>query len=319
MTRRLVLLLTLAFGPLAGCGEIDREGMVMLLEPSVSAEIVLDNHDGISAPDGLLWSDGTLYIADEGGSAVRAWRPGERVRTLADSADGFASPEDLAIDSAGNLFVTDDDAGGLRQVTPDGRVTAVPGASRIASSEGLSLSPDGTLTVGDQASSQVWAIGPDGRAAIFIAAKRGISKPESFAIDPSGNLYIGDNVNKALYLRRIDGTLASVVANRDDFFPESLCLTARGLFITDSKHGKVYRYSRDEGLVAIATFGGTLANVQGIAIDPAGNIYLSVQTDLHNRRGYILRLNQAARPRASQSAPPALALPRRAVRPNHTR
>lgn len=118
---------------------------------------------------------------------------------------------------------------------------------------------------------------------------------------------------------RVDGTLASVVANRDDFFPESLCLTARGLFITDSKHGKVYRYSRDEGLVAIATFGGTLANVQGIAIDPAGNIYLSVQTDLHNRRGYILRLNQAARPRASQSAPPALALPRRAVRPNHTR
>lgn len=292
MKLALALTATFAFCPLAGCGEIDREGMVLLLDPSMSAEIVLDNDDGIAAPDGLLWSDGALYIADEGGSAVRVWRPGESVRTLADSADGFSSPEDLARDAAGNLYVTDDDAGGVRQVAPDGKVTVLTGASHIASSEGLALSPDGTLVVGDQYARQVWALSPDRFGAVAIAAQRGISKPEAFAFDSLGNLYIGDNLDSVLYLQRTDGTLASLVANRDDFFPESLNFNPCGLFITDSKHGKIYRYTPGEGLVAIARLGGSLANVQGIASDPAGNLYLSVQTDLRNRRGYILRLNK---------------------------
>jgi sugar lactone lactonase YvrE len=300
MRRGFAAALLLACGFVASCGEIDREGMIMVLDPSVSAEIVLDSTDGIAAPDGLLWSRGTLYIADEGGSAVRAWRPGEPVRTLADSADGFASPEDLVRDAGGNLYVTDDDAGGVRQVAPDGRVTALPGASRIASSEGLALSSDGTLLVGDQQARQVSAHKAGGPALVLIAAKRGISKPEALAFDLLGNLYIGDNLDHVLYVRRTDGTLAALVSDREGFSPESLTHNARGLFITDSEHGKVYRYTPQEGLVAIATLGGSLANVQGIASDPAGNLYLSIQTDLRNRRGYILRLNMAARP-----SPPA--------------
>ena len=35
---------------------------------------------------------------------------------------------------------------------------------------------------------------------------------------------------------------------------------------------------------------GDLANVQGIAADPAGNLYVSVQADLETGRGYVLRL-----------------------------
>jgi sugar lactone lactonase YvrE len=280
----------------AGCDRLDREGMVLVLDPAVTAEIVLDNDAGIASPDGLLWSEGTLYIADEGGSAVRAWRPGEPVRTLADRSDGLASPEDLVRDTAGNIYVSDDDAGGVRRIAPNGRVSVLPGTSQIASSEGLARSAGGMLMVGDQQSRQVWALQPDGPARITIPADGGISKPETFAFDPEGNLYIGDNLDSVLYLQRADGTLAKVVSDREDFFPESLTVNARGLFITDSEHGKVYRYTRDEGLVTIATFGGTLANVQGITSDPSGNLYLSVQTDLKNRRGYILRLIHAAGP-----------------------
>ena len=49
------------------------------------------------------------HVADEGGSAIRAWRPGTRPAILADARAGLASPEDLVRDAAGNIYFTDDD------------------------------------------------------------------------------------------------------------------------------------------------------------------------------------------------------------------
>ena len=63
---------------LAGCGPIDQEAMVLTVEPGWTAEIVASEKDGFASPDGLLWAGGTLYVADEGGSAVRAWRRNRR-------------------------------------------------------------------------------------------------------------------------------------------------------------------------------------------------------------------------------------------------
>jgi hypothetical protein len=41
-------------------------------------------------------------------------------------------------------------------------------------------------------------------------------------------------------------------------------------------------------------FGGSLANIQGIAADESGSLYLSVQSDLKARKGYILKLSRKA-------------------------
>jgi len=284
--RRLALLM--ALGALAACGGGD--GWVTVLDPSYRPEILGGEADGFAAPDGLLWHDGALYMADEGGSAVRVWRPGGPVRTLAGADAGFESPEDLARDSAGNLYVTDDDAGGVRRIDARGRVTLLAGD--VASTEAIAIAPDGTLLVGDQAGRRILLVAPDGRVRVLVGAGAGIAKPESFAFDGRGNLYIADNRDDVLYLLTPEGRLHRPVAGRRGFAPESIVHAGGALFITDSRHGALYRYSPEDGLGAIALFAGDLANVQGVAADAEGNLYLSVQADLEGGRGYVLRLTR---------------------------
>ncbi|HEX6375334.1 MAG TPA: SMP-30/gluconolactonase/LRE family protein [Allosphingosinicella sp.] len=288
MRAAVALFLALALG---GCGPLDQQAVVLALEPGWSAEVAASDADGFGSPDGLLWTDGWLYVADEGGSALRAWRPGMRATTLADASAGLASPEDLVRDAAGNIYFTDDSRGGLWRTDRLGRTTAVvaPGEG-LKSSEGLALSPDGDLIVGDAPGHRVLKVSPAGKVSVLIGADSGIAKPESFAFDAHGNLYIADNHDKILYLRTADGRLHRLIADRAGFSPESLRFAGRALFITDSDHGKLLRYTPEDGLEVVALFGGRLANVQGIAADDRGHLYVSVQSDLLGRKGYILRL-----------------------------
>jgi sugar lactone lactonase YvrE len=291
MRAALALLLALAA---AACGPLDQEAMLVALEPGWKAELVADERDGFGSPDGLHWAAGSLYVADEGGSALRSWRPGTRPATLADARAGLASPEDVVRDPAGNLYFTDDTRGGLWRTDRLGRTTALVDPSRgLPSTEGLGLAPDGDLVVGDAPGQRVLKVAPSGAASVLAT---GIAKPESFAYDGEGNLYIADNRDNVLYRLTPDGTLQRLIADRGDFSPESLHFAGGALFITDSDHGKLFRYTPAAGLKAIALFGGTFANVQGIAADDSGALYLSVQSDLKARKGYILKLSRAARP-----------------------
>ncbi|HEX8262962.1 MAG TPA: hypothetical protein VF547_08820, partial [Allosphingosinicella sp.] len=154
----------------------------------------------------------------------------------------------------------------------------------------LGLSPNGDLIVGDAPGHRVLKVAPDGTLSVLIGPDKGIAKPESFAFDDRGNLYIADNRDNVLYLLTADGILHRAIADRRGFSPESLRFAGGALFITDSDHGKLFRYTPEDGLTVVALFGGTLANVQGIAADGRGTLYLSVQSDLAARKGYILKL-----------------------------
>lgn len=288
MRKAPALLLALALG---ACGPLDQEAIVLTIEPGWTAQVVASEKDGFGSPDGLLWADGALYVADEGGSAVRAWRPGGRPATLADSRSGLASPEDLVRDGAGNTYFTDDTRGGLWRTDRLGWTTAlVDPRQGLPSTEGLGLSPQGDLVVGDAPGHRVLKVSPDGRMSVLVGADKGIAKPESFAFDGKGGLYIADNRDNVLYLLTADGKLHRAIADRGGFSPESLRFAGGTLFITDSDHGKLFRYTPEDGLNVVALFGGSLANIQGIAADDSGALYLSVQSDLKARKGYILKL-----------------------------
>ncbi len=130
-----------------------------------------------SFPSGVaIDANGTVYVADYQNSAIRKIAGGT-VSTLAGgtkgSADGtgtaasFNEPDDIAIDNAGNLFVTDWANHKIRKVTPAGVVTTFAGSGNAGFANGT------------------------GTAASF-------NHPWGIAIDGSNNLYIGDEYNNSI-------------------------------------------------------------------------------------------------------------------------
>ena len=119
---------------------------------------------------------GNLYIAQEFEHRVRRVSPDGIITTVAGngkagfSGDGgpatqarLNGPTGLAVDSAGNLFISDRDDYRVRKVTPDGVISTVAGTGK----------------------GQLSGIGGP-------ASLAGLRGPTGLAVDAAGNLYIGD-------------------------------------------------------------------------------------------------------------------------------
>ena len=279
---------------LTSCGGLKKEGLVIMTDNSYKATVFATNKAGFGSPDGLLWRNGKLYLADEGGDALEVWSKTEGLKRLADSRLGCLSPEDLVIDAHNNIFFTDDDAGGLWEFASDGAPRLVAGKDKgLISTEGIALAPDGSILVGDGEQHEVFSVNPrDGKVSTFLGKEYGITKPESMVFDEKGNLYIADNEDNVLYLLDSNHKLHRLIDHRDSFSPETIFYSNGSLYITDSKDGKLYVYNPSEELRTIAAFAGQLKNVQGVTVDDKGSIYLTVQTDLKHNVGNIIEISK---------------------------
>lgn len=274
---------------LCGCDREAPDAAVIVYDDGYTVRIVLDNRDGITSPDGLLWREGSLYIADEGGSAIRVW-DGREVVTLADARSGLISPEDLRFDEQGILWFTDDSAGGAWRVDKDGAKRVDGGA--IGESEGIARHPSGGVTIGDGLSGTLYHVGLSAPAIALRPLDLRIAKPESMVLAPDGSMIVADNREDRLIRITLDGIAASI-ALPPDLSPESIALDGDILWLSDSHNGRIYRKRPGQAIETMALFIGDLSNVSGIAAGAGGDIFVSVQADLDNGRGYIVKLSPA--------------------------
>jgi sugar lactone lactonase YvrE len=285
-----IILLGLVF--LTSC-KLQKEGLVIMTDASYKASMFATSKTGFGSPDGLLWRNGKLYLANEGSDALEVWSKADGLKGLADAKLGFLSPEDLVMDKDGNIFFTDDDAGGLWEVDALGGTHLIAGKDKgLISTEGIALAADGSLLVGDGEQHEVFRVTRDGKVTEFLGKEYGITKPESMVFDDKGNLYIADNEDNVLYLLDLNHQLHRIVDRKETFSPETIYFFKGSLYITDSHNGKLYVYTPNEEVKTIAAFGGQLKNVQGITLDDQGNIFVSVQSDLKRDVGEIIEISK---------------------------
>jgi serine/threonine protein kinase, bacterial len=132
---------------------------------------------------------GNLYVADGDANMIRKITPSGVVTTLAGSisagstdatgtAASFNSPEGVAVNTQGVVYVADEGNDCIRQITPSGVVTTLAGTSHT---QGYA---DGT-----------------GTHAMF-------DTPSGIAVDKQGNIYVADSHNNVI--REIDPTTGIV-------------------------------------------------------------------------------------------------------------
>jgi sugar lactone lactonase YvrE len=176
-----------------------------------------------------------------GGSAATATP--SHSPTAAQPAGTFG-PTELALNAAGDLYVSDCYAGYVYRVGRSGQLSVVSGTgltgvgglegeggpaikAQLACPYGLAFDRDGELVIADHANNRIRRIGRDGiihtiagsgplgsRAGSFAgdggpAIQANLQAPVSVLFDGDGNLYIGDRDNGAIRKVTPDGTITT--------------------------------------------------------------------------------------------------------------
>jgi len=238
-------------------------------------------------------SAGNVYVADTWNNTIRKATPvgtNWAVTTLAGMAGSFGSqdgtgnaarfyyPEGVAVDSAGNLYVTDTYNCTLRKVTPSGVVTTLAGLAHSAGSAdgtgsvarfnapwGVAVDSADNLYVADKSNCAIRKVTPAGVVTTFagVAATWGSAdgtgsaarflNPSGVAVDSAGNVYVADCGNDTIR----------------QMTPSAVVTT---LQVVTTLAGQVsYRFGSADGTGSAARFN----NPCGVAVDSAGNVYVA--------------------------------------------
>jgi len=178
--------------------------------------------NGLSRPTGIAYNrvNKLLYIAETNGNRVLAVDRKGAVKatiTAAGSSTGpFNRPTDLAVDSRGQIYVTDPLNYKVRILTPEGLVAAEFGA------------------MGD---------------------RRGeLNKPKGVAVDSEGHIYVCDNLLDAVQIFDESGQFlfsfgATGTSDGAFWMPSGMFIKGDFIFVSDSYNRRVqiFRYLPSEG------------------------------------------------------------------------
>ena len=228
-------------------------------------------------------SAGNVYVADWVYCTIRKITSGGVVSTIAGTAglcgstDGtgaaarFNSPESVAVDASGNVYVADSGNDTIRKITASGVVTTLAGTA------GTTGSIDGT-----------------GAAARFNA-------PVGVAIDTAGNIYVADCNNNTVRKITPDGMVstlagtAGVIGSADGtgaaasfYCPAGVAIDTGGtIYVADYSNNTIRKITPDGMVSTLAGTAGVTGSSDGtgagarfdapdgVATDSAGNIYVA--------------------------------------------
>ncbi|MHB8522121.1 MAG: NHL repeat-containing protein, partial [Limisphaerales bacterium] len=272
-------------------------------------------------------SAGNVYLADTGNNTIRKVTPAGEVTTLAGlagaggSTDGtgaaarFVTPYGVAVESAGNVYVTDQVTSTIRKVTPAGVVTTL--AAGLNHPSGVAVDSAGNVYVADTGNHTIRKVTP-ARVVTTLAGLAGnpgsvdgtrsaarFNHPSSVTVDRAGNLYVADSDNHTIRKVTPAGvvtTLAGRAGNSGSADgtgtaaqfkqPQGVAVDSAGnVYLADTGNNTIRKVTPAGEVTTLAGLAGGIGSAdgvgsgarfsqpRGVALDSAGNVYVA---DIHN-------------------------------------
>jgi sugar lactone lactonase YvrE len=285
----------------------------------------------LNQPTALVFdANGNLMIADTGNHTIRMIAPGGTITSFAgvgtQSAGGDEGPANqaglnfpagIAIDSSGNVYISDSGNNKIRYVTPDGNIHlfAGRGTPGYGGDQGdplratfdfpttLAIDAAGQLYITDYVNLRVRRIQSNGQIVSFagtgspgaegdggIAISANVS-PIGIAIDAKNNLLIADGSNNRVRIvTAADGVINTILGNGiASYNPQYLTQSGDFLYVSDGSAQRIRSYQFSTGVISTiagtgstgflgdgaAAYSALIANPRGMALDSAGNLYFA--------------------------------------------
>jgi large repetitive protein len=178
----------------------------------------------------------------------------------------FLSPEGVAVDAAGNVYVADIGLQEVFRVTPRGAQTTVGSALEVPG--GVAVDGAGNVYIADSQAAAVFKVTP-GHVQTQIGS--GFSFPFGVATDGAGNVYVSDPFVDAVFKITPAGTQTMIGSGYNT--PAGVAVDATGnVYVADTFDATVFKITPGGTQTMI---GSGLISPAAVAVDAAGDVYIT--------------------------------------------
>jgi len=185
----------------------------------------------------------------------------------------FDFPEDVDIDSSGNLYIADTYNNVVRKISTAGTVSTLAGTgsygdttgstltAEFALPRGVAVGSDGAVYVADTANNKIKKISG---STVSTLVSSGLSGPEGVEVYGS-RVYIADTGNNAIkYVSTSGGTVTVLTSSLNG--PKKLSLNANGsvIYVADAGSYRVLSVSSSSGAVSVIAGSGVQGYAEGV-------------------------------------------------------
>jgi gliding motility-associated-like protein len=263
--------------------------------------IALDAALYYTQPPNISYSTPQRYLLNQAISPLAPGNTGGSVPAtiygqVSTVSHSFSNAPGVAVDAAGNIYVSDWDWSQIKIINTAGVVSlfagnasSIPGlingqgaATRFNEPDALLLDDAGNLYVSDQANNVIREITPSGLVTTFAT---GFNAPRGSTIDNAGNIYVADQANNRIREITPAGVKSTFAGSTTPGFingPNLKATFSTPTAIAINKDGDFYVSDSGNGVIRKITAAGQVSTFatgfnfpRGLRVDGTGNIYVT--------------------------------------------
>ena len=179
-------------------------GELLAFDSNGQGRVLVNARSGLDSPEGVAVNSNGIYVSDDRTHKILHFSDQEDKPNELFS-EALESPEGLAIDDRGRLYIADEDLSMIIRQTGHQREILASSFDGLMTPEEMAFDKAGNLFVTDESARSIFKIDPAGVVTIFADESDGLSCPEGIVVH-EGRIYVTDEGTGRVYRFEPDGS-----------------------------------------------------------------------------------------------------------------